>query len=356
MNTVKKVLSSIFIDGLSGMAIGLFATLIIGTIMKQAGDLVGGQVGGYISSFALVAQRLTGAGIGVGVAFKFGESGYVLLSAGGAGMIGAYASSILAGTLFTAEGGLLLSGPGEPLGAFVAAYVGIAVGHLVAGKTKLDLLITPAVTLLCGGTIGVLAGPGISRFMNWIGAMINWGTVQQPLLMGIVVSVLMGMALTLPISSAALGIILGLNGIAAGAATIGCCCQMIGFAVTSFRDNGVGGLLAQGLGTSMIQIANIVRRPLIWLPPTLASAILGPLAIWEPIHMVNNATGAGMGTSGLVGPLMTYQTMVGTDGMMITLAKILGFQFVLPALLSLGIYSGMRKIGYIHDGDMKLDI
>jgi hypothetical protein len=356
MNTLKKVLSSIFIDGLSGMAIGLFSTLIIGTIMKQAGDLVGGQVGGYISSFALVAQRLTGAGIGVGVAFKFGESGYVLLSAGGAGMIGAYASSILAGTLFTAEGALLLSGPGEPLGAFVAAYVGIAVGHLVAGKTKLDLLITPAVTLLCGGTIGVLAGPGISRFMNWIGAMINWGTVQQPLLMGIVVSVLMGMALTLPISSAALGIILGLNGIAAGAATIGCCCQMIGFAVTSFRDNGAGGLLAQGLGTSMIQISNIVRRPLIWLPPTLASAILGPLAIWEPIHMVNNATGAGMGTSGLVGPLMTYQTMVGTDGMMITLAKILGFQFVLPALLSLGIYHGMRKIGYIHDGDMKLDI
>ena len=356
MNTLKKVLSSIFIDGLSGMAIGLFSTLIIGTIMKQAGDLVGGQVGGYISSFALVAQRLTGAGIGVGVAFKFGESGYVLLSAGGAGMIGAYASSILAGTLFTAEGALLLSGPGEPLGAFVAAYVGIAVGHLVAGKTKLDLLITPAVTLLCGGTIGVLAGPGISRFMNWIGAMINWGTVQQPLLMGIVVSVLMGMALTLPISSAALGILLGLNGIAAGAATIGCCCQMIGFAVTSFRDNGAGGLLAQGLGTSMIQISNIVRRPLIWLPPTLASAILGPLAIWEPIHMVNNATGAGMGTSGLVGPLMTYQTMVGTDGMMITLAKILGFQFVLPALLSLGIYHGMRKIGYIHDGDMKLDI
>ena len=356
MNTLKKVLSSIFIDGLSGMAIGLFSTLIIGTIMKQAGDLVGGQVGGYISSFALVAQRLTRAGIGVGVAFKFGESGYVLLSAGGAGMIGAYASSILAGTLFTAEGALLLSGPGEPLGAFVAAYVGIAVGHLVAGKTKLDLLITPAVTLLCGGTIGVLAGPGISRFMNWIGAMINWGTVQQPLLMGIVVSVLMGMALTLPISSAALGIILGLNGIAAGAATIGCCCQMIGFAVTSFRDNGAGGLLAQGLGTSMIQISNIVRRPLIWLPPTLASAILGPLAIWEPIHMVNNATGAGMGTSGLVGPLMTYQTMVGTDGMMITLAKILGFQFVLPALLSLGIYHGMRKIGYIHDGDMKLDI
>lgn len=356
MNAVKKVLSSIFIDGLGGMAIGLFSTLIIGTILKQAGDLMGGQVGGYISSFALIAQRLTGAGIGVGVAYKFGESGYVLLSAAGAGMIGAYASGMLAGSLFTAEGALLLSGPGEPLGAFVAAYVGIVFGHLVAGKTKLDLLITPAVTLLCGGAVGVLAGPGISRFMNWVGAMINWGTVQQPLLMGIVVSVLMGMALTLPISSAALGIILGLDGIAAGAATIGCCCQMVGFAVTSFRDNGVGGLLAQGLGTSMIQIANIVRRPLIWLPPTLASAILGPLAIWGPFHMVNNATGAGMGTSGLVGPIMTYQTMAPAEGMVTALVKIAAFQFVLPALLSLGIYYGMRRIGYIHDGDMKLDI
>ncbi|HCT90261.1 MAG TPA: PTS sugar transporter subunit IIC [Lachnospiraceae bacterium] len=356
MNAIKKVLSSIFIDGLSGMAIGLFSTLIIGTILKQAGDLIGGQVGWYISCFALVAQRLTGAGIGVGVAFKFGESSYVLLSAAGTGMIGAYASAILAGSLFTAEGALLLSGPGEPLGAFVAAYVGVVFGHLVAGKTKLDLLITPAVTLLTGGAIGILAGPGISRVMSWIGAMINWGTVQQPILMGIVVSVLMGMALTLPISSAALGIILGLDGIAAGAATVGCCCQMIGFAVTSFRDNGVGGLLAQGLGTSMIQISNIVRRPLIWLPPTLASAILGPLAIWEPVHMVNNATGAGMGTSGLVGPIMTWQTMVPTDGLVMTLVKIAAFQFVLPALLSLGIYHGMRKIGYIHDGDMKLNV
>ena len=204
MNAVKKILSSIFIDGLSGMAVGLFSTLIIGTILKQAGDLAGGQIGGYISSFALIAQRLTGAGIGVGVAYKFGESGYVLLSAAGAGMIGAYASGILAGSLFTAEGALVLSGPGEPLGAFVAAYVGIVFGHLAAGKTKLDLLITPAITLLCGGAIGILAGPGISRFMNGVGAMINWGTVQQPILMGIVVSVLMGMALTLPISSAAI--------------------------------------------------------------------------------------------------------------------------------------------------------
>ncbi|MDO5134493.1 MAG: PTS sugar transporter subunit IIC [Eubacteriales bacterium] len=356
MDKQKTILRHIFIDGLSGMALGLFSTLIIGTILKQVGDLLGGTFGSYLSAFAVIAQRLTGAGIGIGVAYKFKESTYVLLSAAAAGMIGAYASGMIAGTLFTAEGALLLSGPGEPLGAFVAAYVGMQVGRLVAGRTKLDLLITPAVTILSGGTAGVLIGPGISRFMTWLGSLINWGTEQQPLLMGIVVSVLMGVVLTLPISSAALGIILGLNGAAAGAATIGCCCQMVGFAVSSFRDNGVGGLLAQGVGTSMLQIPNIVRKPLIWVPPTLASAILGPIAIAGPFHMTNNATGSGMGTSGLVGQIMTYQTMAAAESPALVLGKILVFQVLLPALLSYGIYALMRKRGMIQDGDMKLDV
>ena len=247
MKAIKKVLNNIFIDGLSGMALGLFSTLIIGTILKQIGDLMGGTYGTYLSAFAVVAQRLTGAGIGIGVAYKFRESTYVLLSAAAAGMIGAYASNLIAGTLLSDTGALVLSGPGEPLGAFVAAYVGITIGRLVAGKTKLDLLITPAITILSGGAVGILVGPGVSSFMTWLGNLVNWGTEQQPILMGIVVSVIMGMVLTLPISSAALGIILGLNGVAAGAATIGCCCQMIGFAVTSFKDNGVGGLFAQGI-------------------------------------------------------------------------------------------------------------
>lgn len=356
MKTIKKILSNIFIDGLSGMALGLFSTLIIGTILKQVGDLMGTTVGAYLSSIAVIAQRLTGAGIGVGVAYKFKESTYVTLSAAAAGMVGAYASNLIGGTLFSDTGALVLAGPGEPLGAFIAAYVGITLGRLVAGRTKLDLLITPAVTILTGGTVGLLIGPGISKFMIWIGSLINWGTVQQPILMGIVVSVLMGMALTLPISSAALGIILGLDGIAAGAATIGCCCQMVGFAVNSFKDNGVGGLLAQGLGTSMLQIPNIVRRPLIWLPPTLASAILGPIAIIGPFHMTNNATGAGMGTSGLVGPIMTYQTMAAAESPIIVLVKIFVFQIILPAVLSYVIYYGMKKIGYIRDGEMKLDV
>ena len=166
MKAIKKILNNIFIDGLSGMALGLFSTLIIGTILKQIGDLMGGTYGAYLSTFAVIAQRLTGAGIGIGVAYKFRESTYVLLSAAAAGMIGAYASNLIAGTLLSEQGALVLSGPGEPLGAFVAAYVGIVVGRLVAGKTKLDLLITPAVTILSGGAVGVLVGPGVSRFMS----------------------------------------------------------------------------------------------------------------------------------------------------------------------------------------------
>jgi len=356
MKAIKNILTRIFIDGLSGMGLGLFATLIIGTIIKQIGDLTGGNIGGYLTMFGIVAQRLTGAGIGVGVAYKFKESTHVVLSAATAGMIGAYASAIKGGILLSESGALALSGPGEPLGAFVAAYVGIELGRLVAGKTKVDLLITPAVTILTGGTVGIIVGPPISAFMTWLGELVNWGTVQQPIIMGIVVSVVMGMVLTLPISSAALGIILGLNGIAAGAATIGCCCQMIGFAVSSFKENGIGGFLSQGLGTSMLQVPNIVRRPLIWIPPIVSSAILGPIAILPIFNMTNNATGSGMGTSGLVGQIMTYQTMTAYESPALVLIKIFVFHFILPAIMTLAVSEGMRKIGYIRQGDMRLDI
>ncbi|MBQ2287081.1 MAG: PTS sugar transporter subunit IIC [Lachnospiraceae bacterium] len=356
MDKIKKFLNHVFIDGLSGMGLGLFSTLIIGTIMKQVGDLIGGNVGMYISVFAMIAQRLTGAGIGVGVAFKFRESVYVTLSSAAAGMIGAYASQIAAGTFLSETGAIVLTGPGEPLGAFIAAIVGIKMGHLVAGRTKVDLLVTPAVTIMSGGIVGLFVGPPISQFMTWLGAIINWGTEQQPIIMGIVVSVIMGMVLTLPISSAALGIILGLNGVAAGAATIGCCCQMIGFAVSSYRDNGFGGLLSQGLGTSMLQVPNIVRHPLIWFPPIISSAILGPIAISPLFNMVNNATGSGMGTSGLVGQIMTYQTMCVYEAPKMVLIKILIFHFILPALITWNVAQGMRKMGYIHEGDMKLEV
>lgn len=351
---IKKYLHRVFIDGLSGMAMGLFATLIVGTIIQQIGTLIGGQIGDLIFLVGKVAAAATCAGIGVGVAHKFQESSLVVLSAATCGMIGGYASKLLAGTVFS-DGSIILAGPGEPLGAFIAAYVGIEVGHLIAGKTKIDILLTPLVTIGTGSAVGILIGPPISSFMTWLGSLINWGTEQQPFLMGIVVAVLMGMILTLPISSAALGVILNLSGLAAGAATVGCCCNMIGFAVASYRENKLGGLLAQGIGTSMLQVPNIMRKPVIWLPAILSSAILGPVSTML-FHMTSNATGSGMGTAGFVGQIMTWQVMTATESPVTVMIKIILIQFLLPGLLSLGISEFMRKHNFIKTGDMKLDI
>lgn len=353
MEKLKKVLDRIFIDGLSGMAQGLFATLIIGTIVQQIGTLIGGSVGDMIFAIGKVAASLTGAGIGVGVAAKFKEGQLVTVSAGVAGMAGAFASNLLAGTVLV-DGTMVYSGPGEPLGAFIAAYVGIVFGHMVSGKTKVEILVTPIVTIGTGSAVGLLLGPPISQFMTGLGAIINWGTEQQPFLMGIIVSVLMGMILTLPISSAALGIILNLSGLAAGAATVGCCCNMVGFAVASYRENKVGGLLAQGIGTSMLQVPNIVRKPVIWLPAILSSAILGPVGT-VMLHMTSNATGSGMGTAGLVGQIMTWQTMIQTEPASIVLIKILLIQILLPAVVTLAISEFMRRRQWIKFGDMQLD-
>ena len=353
MEKFKKVLDRIFIEGLSAMAHGLFATLIIGTIIQQIGTLLGGNVGDLIYVTGKIAASLTGAGIGVAVAYKFKEAPLVVGSAATAGMIGAFASHVLAGTLLV-DGAMVYAGPGEPLGAFIAAYTGIFFGHMVSGKTKVDILVTPIVTIGTGAAVGLLIGPPISGFMTWLGSLINWGTEQQPFLMGIVVSVLMGMILTLPISSAALGIILNLSGLAAGAATVGCCCNMVGFAVASYRENKIGGLLAQGIGTSMLQVPNIVKKPIIWLPVILSSAILGPVGTLA-LHMTNNATGSGMGTAGLVGQIMTWQTMIQTEAAAVVLGKILLIQVILPAVVTLVISEFMRKKGWIKFGDMKLE-
>jgi len=352
---VKKYLNHVFIDGLSGMALGLFATLIIGTIIAQIGSLIGGTASKYINMVASVAKALTGAGIGFGVAYKFKESILVSVSAGVAGMVGAFAASILAGTAFPGTG-LLLIGPGEPLGAFLGALAGIEIGHLVSGKTKVDILVTPLVTITAGSAIGLLIGPPISKFMGAVGAIINWGAEQQPFIVGLVVAVVMGCALTLPISSAALGIILKLSGLAAGAAVAGCCAQMIGFAVSSYRENKINGLIAQGLGTSMLQMPNIVKKPIIWIPPIVGSAIAGPVSAWL-LKMTCDSTGSGMGTAGLVGPIMTFKTMI-ADGFSTwyTLLTIIGVQFILPAAVALLVSELMRKKGLIKFGDLKLDM
>lgn len=354
MGKLKKVLDRIFIDGLSGMAQGLFATLIIGTIIQQIGTLMGGTAGDMIFVIGKVAASLTGAGIGIGVAYKFKCSQLVVVSAATAGMVGAFASKLLAGAVLV-EGSIVYAGPGEPLGAFIAAYVGIELGQLVTGRTKVDILVTPLAAIGSGSVVGLVLGPPISGFMTWLGSIINWGTEQQPFLMGIVVSVLMGMILTLPISSAALGIILNLSGLAAGAATVGCCCNMVGFAVASYRENKVGGLLAQGIGTSMLQVPNIVRKPIIWIPAILSSAILGPVGTLA-LHMTSNATGSGMGTAGLVGQIMTWQVMTQTEAAAVVLVKILVIQVILPAVVTLAVSEFMRKKEWIKFGDMKLDL
>lgn len=343
-----------FIDGLSGMAQGLFATLIIGTIIQQIGTFVGGTPGALIYVVGKMAAAMTGAGIGVGVARKFNADQLVVVSAATAGMVGAFAEKLLAGQVLT-EGNMLLIGPGEPLGAFLAAYAAIELGGLLSGKTKIDIILTPLVSIGCGSAVGLILGPPISTFMAWLGSLINWGTEQQPLVMGVVVSVLMGMILTLPISSAAIGVVLNLSGLAAGAATIGCCCNMIGFAVASFRENGIGGFIAQGIGTSMLQVPNILKKPIIWLPAILSSAILGPVGTML-LKMTSNATGSGMGTAGLVGQIMTWQTMVPSEPATIVLIKILVIQIILPAVVTLAISEFMRKNNWIKFGDMKLDL
>lgn len=362
MKAIKKVFNHIFVDGLSGMALGLFATLIVGTIVCQIGNYIPGLAGIYIVAVGTIAKALTGAGIGVGVAGKFGvKSPLVTVSAAVCGMIGAWASKLLGTGVVLSfavdDAGInTITGlPGEPLGAFVAALVGIEVGRLIAGKTPVDILITPIVTIGVGGAVGIILGPPITSFMTMIGNLVNMGAESYPFVMGIVVSVLMGMILTLPISSAAIGISLGLSGIAAGAATIGCSAQMVGFAIASYRENKLGGLIAQGIGTSMLQVPNIVKKPLIWIPPILTSAILGPISTCL-LMMTNNATGSGMGTSGLVGQIMTYQTMVieGGASAEIVLLEIAVMHFVAPALITLGFSELLRKIGWIKKGDMEL--
>lgn len=351
--TWKKILKRYFIDGMNGMAQGLFSTLIVGLIMKQIGGMIGGNVGGLMISIGGIASVCMGSVIGIGAAYSMQAPKLIVFSSGVTGLIGAYAGAFAKGTLIAETGAIQLAGPGDPLGAFLAVIVGVEIGRLVSGKTKIDIILTPMVTILAGSLVGIVLGPPLSAGMMWLGNTITVATELQPFLMGIVISVIMGVVLTLPISSAALSIILGLSGLPAGAATVGCATQMIGFAVASFRENRWEGFFAQGFGTSMLQMPNIVKNPRIWIPATLASAILGPFAT-VVFKMQNNPAGGGMGTSGLVGQIMTWQTMSPTTNSTLLMAEILLLHFILPAILTLVIAEFMRKKGWIKDGDMKL--
>ena len=334
MKTVKKYFKRYFVDAMSAMALGLFSSLIVGLIISQFSKIPHLE---FLSKFTEVlsaSSPVVGGAIGAAIAHGLKSKPLVVFSCIA---VGAYGYSV-----------------GGPVGAFVAATAANEIGSLVAGKTKIDIVITPIVTIVSGGVVGMFVGPYLSEFMTWLGSVINAATLLHPFPMGIAVSTLVGLALTAPISSAALCIMLGIDGIAAGAAAIGCAAQMIGFAVTSYKSNGVGGLLSQGLGTSMLQFGNIMKRPQILLAPTLAGAILGPVSTCV-FKMTNTPTGAGMGTSGLVGQFGAFSAMSESFGSAKTVLLIILMHVVAPAVLSILLHLLFKKIGIVKDEYLKLN-
>ena len=331
---MKRIFKKYFVDALSHMAYGLFCSLILGLIIGQIAKIPGLAFLSFISEALSSTSPLVGACIGLAIANGFQCSPLVVIS------------SAVTGALGYQFGG--------PVGAYLAVIVGAKAGMLVSKKTAIDIILTPLVTVIAGGLIAKYCCSPINDFMLYLGSVINEATKLSPFMMGITVSVLVGCALTLPISSVAICVMLGIDGLAAGAATAGCCAQMVGFAVISFKDNGMGGLISQGVGTSMLQIGNIVRKPLIWLAPTLTAAILGPVSTMV-FKMTNTALGAGMGTSGLVGPLATYAAMSGTGTASgILILEILTLHFVAPAIIALAIHALMSRLGLVKPGDMKI--
>lgn len=337
---IRGLFKTYVVDALSFMAMGLFASLIIGLIIKQIALIPGLD---FLAPIATIAQLdlVVGGAIGLAIALGLKRDPLVTISAVAVGALG-----------------YTLGGPagdvgGNPIGAYLATIVAIEIGSLVSKRTPVDIIITPLVTIVAGGLVSQYICVPIGEWVMSLGELINRATELNPFAMGVVVAVSVGCILTLPISSAALCISIGISGLAAGAATAGCCAQMVGFAVISFKENGWGGLISQGLGTSMLQIGNIARKPIVWLAPTLASAILGPISTCI-LHMKNNAAGAGMGTSGLVGPIGCWDTMSATTDHALLIAEIVGMYFVAPALLSLLIHFVMRRLGWVKDGDLKL--
>jgi len=326
---VNITVQTYLIDALGAMAFGLFASLLIGTIFATIGEKT--QIQAFIV-IADYAKSATGAALGVAIAYALKAPQLVLFSAATVGIAG--------------------NALGGPVGALAATIVATEFGKIVSKETRVDILVTPGVTIISGVLIAQFVGPGVAAFMNAFGMMVKTATEMQPFFMGILVSALIGIALTLPISSAAICIALTLDGLAGGAATAGCCAQMVGFAVLSFRENGMGGLLAQGLGTSMLQMGNIVKNPKVWIPPTLASMVTGPVAT-VIFKLTNIHTASGMGTCGLVGPIGIYTAM--GDGANMWLGIFL-VCFLLPALLTWIFGNILRKLGWIQDGDLKLDL
>ena len=338
------------IDALGAMAQGLFASLLIGTIIATLGEqcakivpegwTVLEKICAYFVTIGGYAKAAAGPAMAVSIAYALQAPPLVLFS------------SIAVGVAANAEGGA-----GGPLAVLLITIIATELGKLVSKETKVDILVTPFVTIFSGGLLAILCAPHIGWAASKVGTFINWATDQAPFVMGLLISVVIGIALTLPISSAAICAAIGISGLAGGAAVAGCCAQMVGFAVMSFRENGVGGLVSQGLGTSMLQMGNIVKNPRIWIPPILASAITGPLStcLFE-MHMDGAPVCGGMGTCGLVGQIgvITGWTATGvTPGAKEWIGLVL-ICFVLPAILSVIFCSVLRKMGAIKENDLKL--
>ncbi len=333
-----------FIDAMGAMASGLFASLLVGTIISTIGTQTGFQPLIDIGNFA---KGVAGPAMAVAIAYALQSPPLVLFS-----------------LLAVGSAANTLGGAGGPLAVFFIAIIAAETGKMVSKETKIDILVTPLVTICVGVLLSMLFAPGIGSAASLIGKLIMWATELHPFLMGIIVSVTVGMVLTLPISSAAICAALGLTGLAGGAAVAGCSAQMIGFAVMSYKENKAGGLVSQGLGTSMLQMGNIIRNPRIWIPPTLASAITGPIATCVfGMRMDGEAIASGMGTCGLVGQIGVYTGWIndiaeGTRGAITAFdwTGLIMICFILPALLTWIFGQLMRKAGMIKENDLKLYI
>ncbi len=322
-------------EALSAMAIGLFSSLIIGLILKTCGQQLALLFGentftGFLVEAGTTAMGLMGAAIGVSVSYGLKAPSLVMFC------------GVITGSMGATLGG--------PAGAFVSAVIGAEFGKMISKETKLDIIVTPAVTIFAGFLGAKLFAPVVSGLMGGLGQIVMSATEMQPFLMGIVVATVMGLALTAPISSAALAIMLSLEGLAGGAATVGCAAQMIGFAVMSYKANGYSGLVSVGLGTSMLQIPNIVKNPWILLPPTLAGAIIAPLSTLV-FKLTNVKEGSGMGTSGLVGQIGTFTSMGFNVS---TIIGVVLLHFVLPAVITYVVYQLLVSAGKIKPEDLKL--
>ena len=334
LKIIKNYLKRYFVDAMSFMALGLFSSLIVGLIISQLAKIPGLAVLSSFSGVLAASSPVVGGAIGAAIAYGLKSKPLVVFSCIA---VGAFGYEL-----------------GGPVGAYVAALVANEISRLVSGKTKIDIVVTPLVTIIAGGFVSTFVGPYLSELMSGLGELINAATQLHPFPMGITVSVLVGLALTAPISSAALCIMLGIDGIAAGAAAVGCAAQMVGFAVTSFKANGVGGLVSQGVGTSMLQFGNIMRHPQIVLAPTLAGAVLGPVSTCV-LKMTNTPTGAGMGTSGLVGQFGAYSAMADSFGGTESIVLIVIMHVLAPALLSLFFHLIFKKLGLVKDEYLKLN-